>query len=404
VDALTVTVDGQPWGAAQPPRAEPTAREVAVLAHAAVRIEDLSVAAVPPARRRARDLFGSARVVALGENSHGAAALFDTKLEVIRYLVRERGFGLLALETPATEADTVNEYVLGRSSDEQAALAALVLPAWQTDAMWRVVRWLREHNRTATAPVQLRGFDVQQPRLAAAALAAVLRGAGLGELAASAALLQQELSADRATPALLARARALSEDVARSAGGLAPDLRARCNRYARVLESGIRMDRPDLGGATRDAAMADELCALLAEPGTGRNVVVWADNTHVSRAPGAMGASLAERLGADYLAVGFTFGRGHYSAYGREHRYPVQPGFPGSHEHVLARGPGSFLVSLPSLPPGHPLRGIAGFRSIGSRPQRLSQFHPTRLAEHFDVVGFVPETAATHYLVEHDFP
>ena len=133
-------------------------------------------------------------------------------------------------------------------------------------------------------------------------------------------------------------------------------------------------------------------------------VVVWADNTHVTKAGNAMGAQLSSVLGDKYTAVGTTFHRGWYSAYGKAKRYPAQRGYPGTHEHVLSLADSSrYFLTVDTLPADHPLRSPLGFRFIGSRPQLLHQFLPHRLSEHFDIVGFVESTEATRFLIDHQF-
>jgi erythromycin esterase-like protein len=144
---------------------------------------------------------------------------------------------------------------------------------------------------------------------------------------------------------------------------------------------------------------------MLDEFGPDLKLVLWADNTHVTRAAGAMGSFLAERLRDDYLPVGLTFDAGRYSAYGPERIYPVQEGFSGTHEYVLSQHRrGDYLVALAALPPGHPLGQVAGFRYIGSRPQRLNQFQPLLLEEHFDIIGFTRTTEGTRDLILRDAP
>lgn len=391
IDGLHVLVDGQSWGQGAPPT-KPTTNQIRALAAVAIGLENYSVSADPAARLRAAAPFGSARVVALGENTHGADGLFRMKFDLIRFLVRERGYQVLALEAPAIEADKVDDYVLGHSSDRAAAIEALGYPSWKTDEMWRVVEWLRQYNRSGNDPVHFRGFDVQNPQLTASPdmLMAIAKDPAVS---AALATLRRTRETDLTGKAMLTQLGALSGQVADSTAIPAP-AKQKLRRYLRTLDRGLRMDRPE--GKTRDAFMADEVMDLLEE--SDRKVILWADNTHVTRAGGAMGHFLGDRLGSDYLSVGMTFNRGHYSAYGPERVYPVQEGFPGTHEYLLSQRRGDYLVALASLPAGHPLRQAAGFRYIGSRPQRLNQFQPLRLEEHFDLIGFTETTEGTRDL------
>jgi len=45
-----------------------------------------------------RDLVGDARIVALGENTHGTRDFFEMKARILRFLVEEMGFNTFAIE------------------------------------------------------------------------------------------------------------------------------------------------------------------------------------------------------------------------------------------------------------------------------------------------------------------
>jgi erythromycin esterase len=404
IDALSVSVDGSPLQSPSRTAPPPRRSEVRRLAAAAIDLRDYAPGTDTATRARALAPFRSARVIGLGENSHGAAALFRAKLALIQFFVREAGCTMVALEAPAVAIDAVNEYVQGRTSDLESALESLAYPSWQTEEMQQVVEWLRDHNRSSRNPVQFRGFDVQHPGLAVDAAEKILAAAADPE---STVLLSALRSAMASGPSGVAEALNLISTLSArtSTRDQLPSAdRVRLDRYLRILGSGLKMNRPELGGKSRDAYMADEVMALLEEVGSGDRIVLWADNTHVTCDGQAMGAALCEQLDDDYLPVGFTFNRGFYSAYGPELRYPVQPSFPGTHEHLLSRaGRSEYLVDLRSLPPEHALRQVAGFRYIGSRPQTLNQFHPHRLEEHFDVIVYVDSTDSTHYLFSPSF-
>jgi erythromycin esterase len=403
IDDFSVTVDGLPLRSLRrtPP---PRRSDIRTLAAAAIDLHDYAPGTDSMTRARALAPFSSARVIGLGENSHGAAALFSAKLALIQFFVREGGCTVVALEAPAVAIDAVNEYVLGRTSDLKSALESLAYPSWQTAEMQQVIEWLREYNRSSRAAVQFRGFDVQHPEFAIGAAEKIIVRAANSELIGSMGALRDAMAAG---PSGLAEAltlvSALRTRLSTSDRLISTD-RIRLERYLRILDSGLRMDRPDLGGKSRDAYMADEVMALIKEVGTDDRIILWADNTHVTRAGRAMGATLFEQLHDGYVPVGFTFNRGSYSAYGAELRYPVQQSFPGTHEYLLSRaGRNEYLVVLHSLPDTNALRQVAGFRYIGSRPQTLNQFHPHRLEEHFDVVVYVESTDSTHFLFSPKF-
>lgn len=56
-------------------------------------------------------VVGSARIVALGEATHGTREFFRMKHRLLEYLVKEMGFNTFAIETPWAEANRINHYV-----------------------------------------------------------------------------------------------------------------------------------------------------------------------------------------------------------------------------------------------------------------------------------------------------
>jgi erythromycin esterase len=57
--------------------------------------------------------IGNARVVALGENSHGVHELLAFRNRLFEFLVQEMRFTAIALETGFSESVPVNDFVLG---------------------------------------------------------------------------------------------------------------------------------------------------------------------------------------------------------------------------------------------------------------------------------------------------
>src|SRR5262245_3111646 len=97
------------------------------------------------------DVVGDARVVLIGEASHGTHEFYLERAQITQQLITSRGFTAVAAEADWPDAFRVNRYVRGRSSDRTAneALAEFQrFPQW----MWRntvvlgFVDWLREFN------------------------------------------------------------------------------------------------------------------------------------------------------------------------------------------------------------------------------------------------------------------
>src|SRR5687768_3151708 len=94
---------------------------------------------------------GDARLVLLGEASHGTHEFYRERAVITKRLIAERGFHGVAAEADWPDAYHVNRYVRGRGGDRDAAAALggfIRFPTW----MWRnadvldFVGWLKDYN------------------------------------------------------------------------------------------------------------------------------------------------------------------------------------------------------------------------------------------------------------------
>src|SRR5512145_1960573 len=66
------------------------------------------------------DRIGDARLVLLGEASHGTHEFYRARAELTRRLIEEKGFNLVAVEADWPDAYRVNRWVRGVSADADA--------------------------------------------------------------------------------------------------------------------------------------------------------------------------------------------------------------------------------------------------------------------------------------------
>src|SRR5690606_24584734 len=110
-----------------------------------------------------RAALGGVRVVGLGEATHGTREFFLLKHRLLRFLVEEMGFTVLAMEASASAAEALDVYVQGGAGEPERLLADLGFWTWRTREMLAVVEWMRAHNRTASRKVRFAGIDPQFP-------------------------------------------------------------------------------------------------------------------------------------------------------------------------------------------------------------------------------------------------
>src|SRR5688500_2650782 len=106
--------------------------------------------------------IGDARVVLIGEASHGTHEFYRVRAELTKALILEHGFNVVAVEADWPDAYRVNRWVRHESADSTAdqALGDFTrFPRW----MWRnrdvvnFLTWLRGQNE-ARPPAQRTGF------------------------------------------------------------------------------------------------------------------------------------------------------------------------------------------------------------------------------------------------------
>src|SRR5438270_3612713 len=114
------------------------------------------------------ELIGDARIVLLGEASHGTHEFYFERAQITKRLIAEKNFTVVAIEADWPDAARVHRYVRGAGDDKSANEALLGFrrfPTW----MWRnsvvveFVDWLRKFNQHVDprrAPAGFYGMDL----------------------------------------------------------------------------------------------------------------------------------------------------------------------------------------------------------------------------------------------------
>jgi erythromycin esterase-like protein len=381
--------------------------------------------------------IGDARIVAVGEASHGTHEYYAWRAALTRRLVEERGFRFVAVEGDWPDCYRVNRSVRlrpGADEDPRDALDAFTRwPTWMwaNDDVVDFCRWLRGYN--AARPDDERagfyGIDVyslwdsmhglvawlreHEPDHVETARRALSCFEPFGEDGAEYAFASRfaPTSCEQAAVDLL---RSLCEERGRSEAEADPEARFSAEQNAAVVVDAERYYRAMVQGSAqswnvRDVHMADTLDRLLGH--AGDKAVVWEHNTHIgdARATDMAGAGmtnvgqlLRERHGADdVVLVGLGGHRGGVIAgesWGAQmERMAVPPARPGSLEALLhdALGEDS-LVVVPRRERPAWLRRRLDHRAIGVvyRPERerWGNYVPTVLGERYDAFLHLEET------------
>jgi protein-L-isoaspartate(D-aspartate) O-methyltransferase len=118
-------------------------------------IDDIESASVDALIER----IGDARLVLLGEATHGTSEFYRMRGRITRELIARRGFQFVAVEADWPDAARIDDYVLGgprRSNLDLTPFARFPTWMWRNEEVHAFVDWLRAHN--ADHPNHRAGF------------------------------------------------------------------------------------------------------------------------------------------------------------------------------------------------------------------------------------------------------
>jgi erythromycin esterase-like protein len=108
--------------------------------------------------------YGDADVVLLGEASHGTSEFYRARAAITRFLIRNFGFNIVAVEADWPDAARIDKYVRhgAPESDRRQVFARFPSWMWANQEVSDFTGWLREENahRAAVDRVEFRGLDI----------------------------------------------------------------------------------------------------------------------------------------------------------------------------------------------------------------------------------------------------
>jgi protein-L-isoaspartate(D-aspartate) O-methyltransferase len=285
------------------------------------------------------DRFAGAKVVLLGEASHGTSEFYRARAAITKRLIEEHGFTIVAVEADWPDAASIDRYVRGRPRREGEEAPFQRFPTW----MWRntdvdaFIQWLKRRNE-GLSQERMAGFygldlynlggsiravidylDDVDPE--AASVARERYGClqpyaknpqGYGRMAITRGYAQCEQPVVQMLRELLQkRVEYVGED-----GDEYLDAAAN----ARLVKNAEAYYRVMYHGAAeswnlRDTHMFETLCQLLDAKGPEAKAVVWAHNSHIGNAAHTemgqvreelnIGQLVKERFGEQARLIGF---------------------------------------------------------------------------------------------------
>lgn len=389
------------------------------------------------------DLVGDARLVLIGEASHGTHEFYAARAHMTRRLIEEKGFQAVAVEGDWPDAYRINRYVRTVSEDRTPAEALDAFrrfPQW----MWRntvveeFVEWLRTTNADRSPQVGFYGLDLYSMLRSVNEVISYLdaRDPAAADRAREryrcfdhfrdeqrygyAVAFGAGQSCEDEVVQQLVDLQRLDLDMVKRDGMVEDDERFYANQNARLVKAAEEYYRAMFAGHIaswnrRDRHMLETVQALLehldAHSEMPARCVIWAHNSHLGDARATelsaggelnLGQLLREHYPGQCCSIGFTTYTGTVTAshaWGREPtRMRVTPALSTSVEALFHRtGLGDFMIRSHGDDAGLPASPLLE-RAIGviysPRTERQSHYFLARVADQFDAVIHVDHTSA----------
>lgn len=264
----------------------------------------------------------SARIVGIGECTHGSGSVIQARGQITRALVEQNGFDTVVLEAPAERCDLLARYVAGEKINLNQALERVFYWCWQNNEIGESVTLLRNWNlaqqkRGSKRRVRFTGIDTFPGGASFDRIIRFLEAQDKG----SVETFRQITTAIRGLPLESRNQRdSYRQELFNTydaVWGSIPAFGPQSGLHAPSVADSVRSFRNYLDYATsgpipvqevRDAGMYENARRILSV--SKRGVVIWAHNAHIEHKADALGGMLRRSLGKVYFAIGAIVGEG----------------------------------------------------------------------------------------------
>jgi erythromycin esterase len=287
------------------------------------------------------DQMSFARIVGLGEATHGTHEFFQMKHRIFQYLVENLNYKAFGFEADFAESIYLNNYITtGEGNLEEIMRTRMHFWVWRTEEVKELLEWMKNYNmgKSDEEKIHFVGFDCQftdlQPDLIRGYLEPLLPD--LWETVSP--VLDQvkdfvqsnyEQLSNGEYESIKTQLESMETQFAANKNQLVNG--SSLNEYEITMQLFRTVRQAFISNYTfyhndltwRDRYMAENARWIADFFGQNTKIALWAHNAHIAKNRsylngGAMGYHLQTVLGDSYQALGFGFSQGKFNAIGND--------------------------------------------------------------------------------------
>ena len=279
-------------------------------------------------------------IIGLGEANHGSADFFNAKAQIFKYLVKNHGYKVFAIEADFGESLILNR-IIQSGADSYITTAMnkyMFFWTWKTQEVRNLLKWMCQYNKgkSEEEKVHYVGIDCQLNELNTDELNHYLQNANISFASFADSLMDEAKKAtgnnfssynDTSFKKYLEKLSALNDSMENSKTKLIQNSSEKEYKlYKRTLEiieqtSKYRVQENDYD--FRDSCMAENATWLIDQ--YNDKIALWAHNGHISKMSTyygfsgyTMGKHIDNKIGDEYGTIGFAFSKGSFNAVDNE--------------------------------------------------------------------------------------
>lgn len=288
--------------------------------------------------------LGNAKIVGMGEATHGTQEFFQMKHRIFKYLVETQGFRYLAFEYDLGGCMALDEMIQSGQGDIKTWMSQqMYFWTWRTTEVLQLFLWMQDYNRNKpdSEKVHLVGVDCQFTSQSVPQLVSLLsryENSFANEVSSKLnSLVKAELykgenfnsiqqARNGVLPQIYAVGRELNERAASISQLTSPAYYQQILRvYETIVQAEIIQYNQIINSETslnfREKYMAENLDWIFSQYSNVK-VALWAHNEHVAKNEqflsfntNSLGGNLKAQYGTAYQVIGFSMGSGDFKAY-----------------------------------------------------------------------------------------